>query len=168
MHVNMAAVTTVSCDSPPLHCFVAAYSFIIQSVQTSPKQRETAKRLWRSVLLPRLLCRGRGGLSPPACSQTNRILTLSPHDANYGWKSDCLLPLVPSFFLSAFHLDFFSMNMTKGEILTRRGASTGMPARCWERGPDVITSNRFCSLICDRTKHRDRVIRHQWLPCDSK
>lgn len=32
-------------------------------------------------------------------------------------------------------------------ILTFRGTSTGMPARCWERGPDVVTSNRFCSLI---------------------
>lgn len=41
----------------------------------------------------------------------------------------------------------------KDDILTFRGSSTGMPARCWDRGPDDITSSRFCSLICNGTKH---------------
>lgn len=43
--------------------------------------------------------------------------------------------------------------MKMEENPTRRGSSMGIPARCWERGPDVIISNRFCSLIWDRTKH---------------
>lgn len=39
-------------------------------------------------------------------------------------------------------------------FLTRRGSSTGMPARCWERGPDVMTSNRFCSRIWNRSRKK--------------
>lgn len=37
-------------------------------------------------------------------------------------------------------------------ILAFRGSSIGIPARCWERGPDDVTSNRFCSLICGTAK----------------
>lgn len=112
--------------------------------------------------------------TPPDPHPTWSFWRLYLQTTNNGWKSDGLLSLtrdcsllsaIAIFFLLSLHISY-PRTWQKGGILTRRGASTGMPARCWERGPDVITSNRFCSLICNRMKHRD--ISHQWLPCDSK